>query len=205
MQATDLRVDEYIKKSAPFAIPILEKIRAIVHEACPEVTETIKWSFPNFVYKGKILCSMAAFKQHCSFGFWLSSKIKDPENILCVTERNGMGNLGQLKSPADLPGTLHLKALIYDAMRLIENGETQEKKQVTTASKLVQIPAYFQNALQLNPAAEEHFNSFSFSNKKEYVQWIEEAKTNSTREKRIQTALEWLAEGKTRNWKYERK
>ncbi len=65
----DPRIDAYIAKSVPFAQPIMEHCRALIHEACPEVTETIKWGMPSFEYKG-ILCGFAAFKAHCSFGFW---------------------------------------------------------------------------------------------------------------------------------------
>ena len=205
MGIIDNRVDAYIKQSAAFAVPVLNKLRSLVHEACPEVKETIKWSFPNFEYKGRILCNMAAFKQHCSFGFWLSSQMEDPENILSVTDRTGMGNLGQLKSIDDLPKDKIFKAYVKQAMKLVDEGAKLEKTRQPVNNLPLKIPSYFKDALQANTAANNYFNSLSKSKKGEYVEWMEEAKTEATRNKRMQTAIEWLAEGKSRNWKYEKK
>lgn len=204
MGTKDERVDAYISKSAPFAVPILQHIRKLVHKACPGVTETIKWSFPNFDYKGSILCSMASFKQHCAFGFWLSSQMSDPDHILAITEKGAMGNLGQLKSVADLPKDEVMVKYIKQAMDLVDKGVKLAKKQVDPAAKTVEVPDYFIKALATNRKAQQHFEAFPYSHKKEYLQWITEAKTDATREKRIDTALEWIAEGKGRNWKYER-
>jgi uncharacterized protein YdeI (YjbR/CyaY-like superfamily) len=198
------QVDAYIEKSAPFARPILKHVRSLVHRACPGVVEAIKWSFPNFNYKGSILCSMAAFKQHCTFGFWLSAQMQDPENILATTGRDSMGNLGHLRSVDDLPKDDILIQYLKHAMTLIESGVKLAKKQPAAAAKIIEIPDYFTNVLATNEKARLHFESFAYSHKKEYIEWISEAKTEATRNKRIATALEWIAEGKGRNWKYER-
>lgn len=205
MSQTDPRIDTYIVKSASFAIPILEYLRALVHETCPDVKETMKWSFPHFEYKGSILCSMASFKQHCSFGFWLESRLTDPNNLLAVNgERVGMGSLGKIAGIDDLPAEAHLKGFILEAMRLIDSGVKLKKENKPQEPKELVVPDYVTEALADHAAARKVFEGFSYSNKKEYVEWFEEAKTEATREKRIAQALEWLAEGKVRNWKYVR-
>ncbi|WP_426292959.1 YdeI/OmpD-associated family protein [Dyadobacter endophyticus] len=205
MSATDPRIDAYIVKSASFAIPILEYLRAFVHEACPEAKETMKWSFPHFEYKGAILCSMASFKRHCSFGFWLESRLSDPHNLLAVNgERVGMGSLGKISNIEDLPAEEHLRGFIVEAMHLIDSGVKQKKDDKPKETKELVVPTYVTQALEDNAAAKKVFEGFSYSNKKEYVEWFEDAKTEATREKRIAQALEWLAEGKVRNWKYVR-
>lgn len=205
MAITDARIDDYIQKSAAFAIPVLKKLRELVHKACPDVQETLKWSMPHFEYKGSILCSMASFKQHCAFGFWLSSKMNDPHGFLTITERTAMGNLGQIKSTADLPTDKIMIAYIKEAMRLIDSGEKLSKKNPVPGTGTIEIPDYFRKILKKNKMAWQHFEAFSYSQKKEYIQWISEAKTEATREKRMETALEWISEGKGRNWKYEKK
>ena len=201
MPVYDPRVDEYISKSADFAEPILNHLRNIVHKACPDAAETIKWGFPNFEYGGSILCSMAAFKQHCVFGFWLASLMTDPDRLLTIGEKTAMGHLGQIKTLADLPAEKVLVKYIKEAMTLNEKGVKIPKKKVGE-TKEVEVPAYLLDALRKNSAAFSTFEKFSPSHKKEYVEWITEAKTEVTRNKRIQTALEWLEEGKPRNWKY---
>ncbi|MBO9614193.1 MAG: YdeI/OmpD-associated family protein [Dyadobacter sp.] len=205
MSRTDPRIDAYIVKSASFAIPILEYLRALVHETCPDAKETMKWSFPHFEYKGSILCSMASFKQHCSFGFWLESRLSDPDNLLAVNgERVGMGSLGKITGIEDLPAEEHLRGFILEAMRLIDSGVKLKKENKPQEPKELVVPAYVTEALADHAAAKKVFEGFSYSNKKEYVEWFEDAKTEATREKRIAQALEWLAEGKVRNWKYVR-
>lgn len=197
MSHTDPRVDKYIEKSVDFARPILEHLRSLVHKTCPETKEAIKWSFPVFDYQGKILCNMAAHKAHCSFGFWLAPIMDDPDDIL-TTE--GMGNLGKIQRMADLPSDKVLTKYIRQAMRLTEEGKTIPRAQ--GSAKDLDIPIYLTQALNGNKAALETFENFSYSNKKDYVEWLTEAKTEATREKRLATTLEWLAEGKVRNWKY---
>src|SRR6476620_11178614 len=121
-------IDDYINKSADFAKPILEHLRKVVHTACPNVKEVIKWSFPNFEYNGSILCNMAAFKQHCSFGFWLGSQMSDPNNLIQkVGEKTSMGSLGQIKSINDVPPQDVLIRYIHEAMGLIEKGVKVKK------------------------------------------------------------------------------
>jgi uncharacterized protein YdeI (YjbR/CyaY-like superfamily) len=206
MPQIDSRIDTYISKSATFAQPILLHLRSLIHKSCPDVTETIKWGMPNFDYKGKILCNFAAFKQHCAFNFWLGSVMQTVKEFSPSADREAaMGDLGKIKSLADLPpDKLFLKAL-KEAQDLIDKGIALPKKSKDDIPKEIVVPGYFSNVLKRNKKAFDVFNKFSYSNKKEYVDWITEAKTEATRENRIATALEWLAEGKTRMWKYEKK
>jgi uncharacterized protein YdeI (YjbR/CyaY-like superfamily) len=194
------KCDAYIEKSAEFAQPILKEIRALVHAVCPEVEETIKWGFPNFMYKKAILCSMASFKNHCSFGFWLGGVMDDPEKILQRVGDSGMGQLGKITSMDDLPDFEVLKKYIIHAMELTDRGVKIRK--VEKEKVEIEIPIAFQEALSQNDKAKASFEQFSPSHRKEYIQWIAEAKTEATRDKRIATAIEWLSEGKSRNWKY---
>jgi uncharacterized protein YdeI (YjbR/CyaY-like superfamily) len=202
MGKKDPWVDAYIAKAAPFAQPILTHIRALVHATCPEVEETKKWSFPHFDYKGSILCSMASFKEHASFGFWKASIMADPDNILTTVGRTSMGHLGQLTSLADLPKDKILKAYIKEAMRLNEQGINLPAKPKPPANKQLDLPDYFVKALKKNKAAKATFEAFSYSNKKEYVEWVTTAKSDTTKDSRLATAIEWMAEGKIKNWKY---
>lgn len=202
MAAPNKKVDDYITLSAEFAKPILWHIMELVHTACPDVEETFKWSFPFFMYKGENLCHMAAFKHHCSFGFWLESKMKDPNKILRRgEEREGMGHLGKLTSLKDFPSDKIMIAYIKEAMALIDKGEKLNK--ATPKSKTpLKIPAYFKTALSKNKKALNTFENFTYSQKKEYVTWVTEAKTETTRDSRLKTAIQWMSEGKIRNWKY---
>jgi len=199
MPATDPRVDAYIEKTKDFAKPIMNHLRQLVHEACPDVTETMKWSFPHFDYKGGMMCSMAAFKEHCAFNFWKQSLL---EASAFPAEKTAMGSFGRIKSLKDLPDDKTIKKLIADAMKLNDEGITV-KRPVSKEKKEVVVPDYLLEALAINEKAAETFNNFPYSCKKEYVEWITEAKTDATRDKRLATTLEWLSEGKRRNWKYE--
>ena len=202
MSAYNENIDNYIAKAAPFAQPILHHLRQIVHTACPQVEEAMKWSFPNFMYKGSILCSMAAFKQHCTFGFWQGSLLKDTHNVLeAAGERTSMGHFGPIKSLKNLPSDKIVISYIYQAMELIDAGAKVPKKKA--APVVLETPDYFLAELKKAPTAMTYFEKISPSQKKEYVQWITEAKTEATRTKRMNTAVEWLSEGKSRNWKYE--
>ncbi len=197
-------IDSYIKKSAEFSKPVLNHLRELVHTACPEVEEKMKWSFPHFDYKGEMMCSMAAFKQHCAFGFWKASLMKNSQKIFEKYGKTAMGHLGQIKSLKDLPPDKVLIAGIKEAMKLNEDGiKTPKSKPVTKED--IKTPDYFMTALKKNKKALETFQNFSASHVREYVEWITEAKTEATRNKRIETALEWLSEGKSRNWKYIKK
>lgn len=205
METFDQRVDIYIDNAAEFAKPILKHLRQLVHTACPEITETIKWSFPCFDYKG-IVCSMAAFKHHCTFGFWKTSILPDPNKILETgSAKESMGALGRLKNLTDLPKDNILIRYIQNAVFLNETGVKLPKKPSTSPKTELLIPSYFIGALAAHPLAKITFDEFSYSHKKEYLEWITEAKTEETRQTRIKTALEWLSEGKSRNWKYLKK
>lgn len=205
MPAYDPRIDAYFERSAEFAKPVLNHLRAIIHKACPDVQETMKWSFPHYEYAGSILCSMASFKQHCAFGFWLGSLMSDPEKIMkSAGEKNAMGHFGQLKRVTDLPPDPVLIRYIKEAMALNEKGVKMIKKGKASDTKEVEAPSYFLDALEKNLTAFEAFKKSSPSHKKEYIEWITEAKSEATRSKRISTALEWLAEGKSRHWKYKK-
>ena len=205
MANTDPRIDAYLQKAAPFAQEILNHLRKLIHATCPDVEETWKWSFPHFMYKGAVLCSMAGFKEHCSFGFWKAALIANEDKILTLKDREGMGHLGKITSLKDLPKDAVLKKYIKAAMKLNEDGVKlpPRNKVSEQAKKELQTPDDFAAALKKHPKAKATFDAFSYSNRKEYIQWLTEAKTEATRTKRMGTAIEWLTEGKTRLWKYE--
>lgn len=204
MPATDARVDAYIAKSASFAQPILAHIRALVHKACPEVTETIKWSMPFFEVNGGLLCNMAGFKQHCSLGFWNAPLLKDPAGVLHVKDKNAMGHLDRITSLKDLPADKILIALFKEGATLNEQGVKKPSAAAKTKPPRAALPepAALTAALKKNKKAKATFEAFPPSHRREYIEWITEAKTDATREKRIATTIEWLEEGKDRNWKY---
>jgi uncharacterized protein YdeI (YjbR/CyaY-like superfamily) len=204
MGKKDKRIDAYIVRAQPFAWPILEHLRGLVHKACPEVEETIKWSFPHFDYKGEMMCAMASFKQHCAFGFWKASLMKDKTLVENAKGETAMGHLGKIASLKDLPSDAAMVRYIKEAMKLNDDGIKVVKKKPVTAKEL-EVPDYFLKELKKNKAAQKTFETFSPSNKKEYVMWITEAKTEETRTSRMTTAIEWMAEGKPRNWKYMKK
>lgn len=204
MGTKDKRIDAYIAKAQPFAQPILKHLRSLVHTACPEAEETMKWSFPHFDYKGEMMCSMAAFKQHCAFGFWKASLMKDKLLAANAASESAMGHFGKITSLDDLPSDKKIIAYIKEAARLNDDGKKIQKVPPSTKKELV-IPGYFLNALKRNKKASATFTAFSYTNKKEYVSWVVEAKTEETREQRLATAIEWMSEGKVRNWKYVKK
>lgn len=195
-------IDNYIAKSADFAKPILKHIRELVHTTCPDVEEKMKWSFPHFDYKGEMMCSMAAFKQHMAFGFWKAALMKDPVLIENARSEVAMGHLGRLTSLKGLPSDKKMIAWIKEAMKLNELGIKLPAKPKLTEKKELVVPEYFVKALSKNKKAAATFKKFAYSHKKEYLEWITGAKTEETRNSRMATALEWLAEGKSRNWKY---
>jgi len=203
MGTKDPRIDAYIAKSAEFAKPILNHLRKLLHDNCPSIEETMKWSFPHFTYKGpadkspRILCSMAAFKQHCAFGFWYISNMNDDRR-----ESEAMGQFGRITSLADLPKDKALVRQIKDAIRLHDSGVKPRSPARPSVKKELEIPNDLIAGLKKNKKALATFDGFSYSNKKEYVEWITEAKTEETRRKRLDTAIEWMSEGKVRNWKY---
>ena len=199
MGKKDPRVDAYIAKSANFAKPILTEIRAVVHDACPDVEETMKWSFPHFDYKG-MMCSMASFKEHCAFGFWKASLILGGNG---GTE-GAMGQFGRITALSDLPSKKVMRDYIRKAMALNDAGTTV-KREPKTPKKAIPVPADFHAAVKKNKRALATFEGFSPSHRREYLEWITEAKSEDARKRRIDQAIEWMAEGKSRNWKYEPK
>lgn len=205
MAATDPRIDAYIARSAPFSRPILEHIRKLMHKACPDVQETIKWGHPFFEYNGGVLCNMAAFKQHCSFGFWKAAQMKDPEGILKVEEKKSAGHFDRILSVKDLPADKILIAYIKEAALLNEGEARAAVRPAKPPKEEPPVPAELTAALKKNKKAQTTFEAYSPSHRREYIEWIVDAKTEATRDKRIATALEWLAEGKSRNWKYQKK
>ena len=194
MPAKDPRIDAYIAKAPEFAKPILIHLRMLAHQACPAVEETLKWRLPHFSKKG-ILFGMAAFKQHCAVHFWKGKLILADD-----LRPGGFGNLGKVTTLSQLPAKKTLVRYIKKAAALNQSGI--KKSVVTPARKRLLVPAYFRAALSRNKKAQATFDNFSYSHKKEYVNWIEETKRAETREKRIKTALQWLAQGKSQNWKY---
>jgi hypothetical protein len=195
MGKKDPRIDAYIAKAPDFAKPILTHVRALVHTACPNVEETMKWSTPTFDYKG-IMCGVAAFKQHCAVGFW--------KHRLVIGEgraEKSAGSLGRITSLDDLPSDRALIAYIKKAAKLNDDGVAVERERKAPKPPL-KAPAYFTAALKKNAAARKTFEAFSPSQKREYLEWVTGSKTDATRDKRLATAVEWMAEGKVRNWKY---
>jgi uncharacterized protein YdeI (YjbR/CyaY-like superfamily) len=199
MGKKDPRIDAYIAKSAPFAQPILKRLRKLIHAGCPDVEESIKWSCPHFMFHG-MLCSMAAFKEHCTFGFWKGPLMK----TLGTTERSdqAMGQYGRLTNVANLPADKKILAQVKEAAQLNADGIKLPRSK--TPKTPLKIPPYFTAALKGNPKAFTTFQGFTPSHQREYVEWITEAKSDATRQKRLSTALEWLAQGKSRHWKYEK-
>jgi uncharacterized protein YdeI (YjbR/CyaY-like superfamily) len=198
MSNHDPRIDAYIAKSAEFARPVLEHLRERVHAACPEVEEGIKWGMPFFSYKAAPMCMMAAFKQHCSFGFWLSKEVTGG------SEEDGMGQFGKLASLKDLPPDKQLATFLKKAMALNEAG-VKKARPKAAAKPAPTLPEDLATLLaqKKHAAARKTYEGFGPGAQREYVDWIVEAKTDATRQKRLATTLEWLAEGKKRNWKYE--
>ena len=194
---TDPRVDAYIERQAEFAKPILKHLRDAVHAACPEAEEGLKWGMPAFMYKGQILASMAAFKAHATFGFWRGSLIVGEDE----KQRTAMGQFGRLTGVEDLPEPEMLEQMIRKAMSLTEQGVKPVRNKTVKAD--MPTPEDLEAALKENPSAQATFQSFPPSCRREYVEWVVEAKRPETRAKRIAQAVEWMAEGKRRNWKYE--
>ena len=194
---TDPRIDAYIDdKAADFAKPILRHLRAMVHEACPDCEETLKWSMPTFMYKGKILAGMASFKAHATFGYWNDTMLQADEK-----NRSAMGQFGRLTSVDDLPSRDALVELTRRSMALVDSGAKVERQRAPKAE--LTVPQDLQAAIDAAPSARATWDAFSPSCQREYVEWVTEAKRDETRTKRLNQTVEWLKEGKKRNWKYE--
>ena len=199
MGKKDPRVDKYIEEASAFAKPILNRFRSAVHNTCPDVEEGIKWGFPAFDYHG-YLCGMAAHKAHCSITLWKGALMDDPHKLLEIVGKTGMGQLGRIESEEDLPSDDIVQFYLKQGMKLNEEGVKAVKP--SKAAKVPEMPGDFAAALADNPRALEHYDGFSNYNKKEYLEWVLDAKRESTRAKRIAQSVEWIAEGKVRNWKY---
>jgi uncharacterized protein YdeI (YjbR/CyaY-like superfamily) len=198
MGTRDRRVDAYIEKSAEFARPILKHLRDTVHAACPDVEETMKWSLPHFMYKG-MMCGMAAFKEHAAFNFWKGDLVVDDAS----KRDEAMGHLGRLTKISDLPPKRVLTAYIKRAAALNDDGVKMPRAPRQPA-RPVRVPADFAAALRKSSKAKAAFDGFPPSHKRDYVEWITEAKRADTRARRIAQSLAQIVDGKSRNWKYER-
>jgi uncharacterized protein YdeI (YjbR/CyaY-like superfamily) len=206
MSAKSKEIDKYIKDAKPFARPILNQLRKIIHQECPLAEEKIKWGFPAFLYNGSILCHMAAFNQHCSFGFWLGDQMKDRHRVFIKNEgKKGMGSFGKIGATTDLPSATVIKEYLREAMKLADSGVKLKRKVPAAGKKEVLIPPDLNKMLKAKKSLYENFSKMSPSHRKEYVEWITEAKTDKTRIKRLNTAVEWISENKPRNWKYMKK
>jgi uncharacterized protein YdeI (YjbR/CyaY-like superfamily) len=199
MPPRDKRIDAYIKSAAPFAQPILKHLREVVHAACPEVEETLKWRMPSFMYHG-MLCGMAAFKQHATFGFWKHALIVKGGD---AKHEEAMGSFGRITDVAQLPSKRVLTGYIKEAMKLNEEKTKAPPKPKAKPRPAPAVPADLRTAMARSPRAKAHFTKFSPSQQREYVEWVTEAKQPATRARRLATTIEWLSEGKHRNWKYE--
>ena len=198
MPARDKRIDAYITRAAPFAQPILTHLRAVIHAACPDVEETLKWGMPTFMYHG-ILCGMAAFKQHATFGFWKHKMIVEQRDL---KREPAMGHFGRLTDVTELPSKRALTGYIKQAMRLnLERVKAPPKPKAKPRPALA-VPGDLRTALARNAKAKATFEKFSPSHRREYIEWVTEAKRPETRARRLATTLGWLSEGKSRNWKY---
>ena len=199
MGKKDARVDAYIEQSADFAKPILKHLRAIVHEACPECEETLKWRHPHFMYKG-MLAGMASFNEHCALNFWKGALVVDAG----TRSDDAMGQLGRLTAISDLPPKSTLLKWVRQAAALNDGG-VKVKREPASPKKPIKVPSDLSAALQKSKKAQAAFAAFSPSKQRDYLEWLTEAKTEETRSKRLATAVQWIGEGKSRNWKYEKR
>lgn len=198
MATTDPRIDAYIQKSAAFARPILEHLRAVIHEACPEVEEAIKWSAPHFLHRGRILAGLGAFKQHAAMVVpMLTADESQPDKA-----DQAMGQYGRITTLSDLPARRVLIAQLKRAAKAIDAGEKRPTTKTGTPKPPAEAPDDLTKALAGNAAAKKHFAAFPPSQRREYIEWIVEAKREETRQRRVAQTVAWVAEGKPRNWKY---
>lgn len=160
---------------------------------------------PFFDYRGEMMCNFAAFKEHCAFGFWKAALMKDKSLLSSAESETAMGHAGRIKSLKDLPSDKKIISWIKDAMALTDAGIKLPAKPKAVTSQDAEVPDYFSKALAKNKPAKKIFDSFPPGKRKEYIMWLTEAKSEETRNKRMETAIEWIAEGKSRNWKYEKK
>ncbi|MGZ3863919.1 MAG: YdeI/OmpD-associated family protein [Bacteroidia bacterium] len=200
MPKKDPRVDAYIAKAQPFAQPVLKHLRKLIHQACPDVQETIKWGFASFDYKGPFV-SFASFKQHCVLGFWKAALMKDGKKLK-ENQEDAMGHLGRITGMKDLPSDKKLIGYIKEAMKLNDEGVKLPPRKKVTEKTALPEPAFLKAAIGKNKKAKEQWAAFTPGKKKEYITWVTEAKTTETRDARVKQSVEWIGEGKIRNWKY---
>lgn len=193
-------IDDYIAKAAPFAKPILKKLRKVVHAGCPKVEETMKWGHPAFDHKGP-LAGMAAFKAHCTFGFWKHALVEKKLGKIPLGDQKAWGTFGRIADVKQLPSESRMVQYVKFAAELNDQGIKVARKK-PPANRTVDVPDDLTTALIRDKKAVANFDAFSYSHKKEYVDWINQAKTPETRKRRLETAVEWIALGKGRNWKY---
>ena len=199
----DPRIDAYIEKAAPFAQPVLTHLRNLMHQACPHATESVKWGMPFFTQRGVILCHMAAFKRHCAFGFW-GPEMKKVLKRDGLQSSDAMGVLGRITKLKDLPPDRELLAYMRHAADLVQSGDrTKSIERPKKKARRLRVPLELAAALKKNKLATKAFAEFSPSCRREYADWISEAKRPETKQKRVAQAVTWIAKGKTRNWKYE--
>jgi uncharacterized protein YdeI (YjbR/CyaY-like superfamily) len=202
MGSKDPRIDAYITAAAPFARPVLRHLRTLVHQGCPDVEETIRWSMPSFTSGGRILCGMAAFKAHCTFGFWhagMQARLAAAGSVM----EEAMGHLGRITGLKDLPSDETLLGHIRAAVELNAEDLPARPRPAPKKHAPAEAPADLATGLRANAAAAKSFKDLPPGQRREYVEWITSAKREETRSRRLQTAIEWLSEGKRLNWKYE--
>lgn len=198
MAKKNKEVDAYIARAQPFAKPILKKLRTIIHKGCPKVAEEIKWGAPFYMYQDRVLCATMGFKKHCAVVFWKAALIRKEKG------KQGAADLKQwrkITETGELPSAQELTAYIKLAMHFNEPTTKLPPRKERTAP--VKAPAELTRALKANPKAQATFKGFTQSKQKDYIYWIVGAKTEATRQSRLETAIKWMAQGKSRNWKYE--
>jgi uncharacterized protein YdeI (YjbR/CyaY-like superfamily) len=196
----DPRVDGYIARAQPFATPILMHLRALAHRHLPDGEETMKWGHATFTHKGVIVCSMGAFKAHVTFGFWYGKAVTGGTGY----ENAAMGSFGRITTHADLPPDADLARMIAQSVALIDAGvKPPQFAQKKPPKPEAEVPPALAAALAANPDAQIVWAGFAPGQRREYCEWIAEAKREETRDKRIVEAVEWVKAGKTRNWKYQ--
>jgi uncharacterized protein YdeI (YjbR/CyaY-like superfamily) len=196
MSSRDKRIDAYVARSAEFAKPILTHIRAVVHTACPDVEETLKWGSPAYMHHG-ILCITAAFKAHCALVLW-----RAPLIVGAAKSRDARGHFGKLTSVKDLPSKAVLVGLIKQAVKLNEAGTKRSQRVAGKPKKALPTPADLAAGLKKSAKATAAWAEFAPSHRREYIEWITEAKRPETRAERLKTTLAWVKDGKQRHWKY---
>jgi uncharacterized protein YdeI (YjbR/CyaY-like superfamily) len=201
MALRDPRLDAAIHKAQPYAQQIFVRVRDLMHVASPDIEEDIRWGTPTFMYKGSILAGFAAFKAYCALAFW-KHKLLAPR--LPAADANALEQCGRMTSIADLPDDRTVTRLIKAAVKLQDDGIKEAPRPKPPKDRTIAVPPYLKTALSKNKKAQTAFKDFSYSHKKEYVEWLADAKTKDTRSRRLATAVGWIAEGKPRNWKYMR-